>query len=234
MKTRNSTIGMNRLSLIYSLHGGAYVGSIRAGQEDVRLSQHRAGQCRTTKKMAARHGVDLATIEMNVLYVYDTRITPGLEGEIMNEHKADGMGRWNAPYCLSSEDSRRAHKLYPEMARNNGRSQGRKNVESGRLAALGRIQGRKNVESGQLASIASSGGLTGGPRTAARPGHMAAIGRIGGRLAVESGQLASIRGKGGHMGGLIAMHNRWHTKRGIHNPECSLCRDEAARAAIEK
>lgn len=72
------------------------------------------------------------------------------------------------------------------------------------------------------------------------PGAAARAGRIGGRKNVESGQLASVRNvetqsKGGRIGGRsltreqhqaatrIANHKRWHVKRGIVNPTCSLC-----------
>ena len=57
-------------------------------------------------------------------------------------------------------------------------------------------------------------------------------GRIGGRKNAESGHLASIatfesRSKGGRIGGRIVSHTRWHVRRGITNPSCSLCTPKA-------
>jgi hypothetical protein len=105
---------------------------------------------------------------------------------------------------------------------------GRKNIESGHLASIrtpencakggriaGRVNGRKAVESGQLASL----------RT---PEHQTKAGRLGGLKNVESGHLASLRtpehqAKAGRIGGRISAHNRYHVKRNIVSPACSLC-----------
>ena len=65
----------------------------------------------------------------------------------------------------------------------------------------------------------------------------------GGRITVESGQLASVRtpeslakgGRiGGPIGGPIGMHTRWHVKRGIVNPACSLCVSKEKRTVTEE
>jgi hypothetical protein len=109
---------------------------------------------------------------------------------------------------------------------NGGRIQGRKNVESGQLARIrelpqskeaqctaGRISGRKNVESGHLRRISSAGGKVSGATV--------------GRRNAESGRMREVQkmglGKGGKIGGPIANHNRWHVRRNIVSPTCSLC-----------
>jgi len=126
-----------------------------------------------------------------------------------------------------SEDGRKSGRI-------GGCVQGRKNVESGHIQALGHIWGPKAVESGQLASL----------RT---PEHQQRAGRAGGRKNVETGHLAQLRtpehqakagrigGKiGGRKGSLTVNHNRWHIARDIVNPKCSLCVGETVTQYISK
>jgi hypothetical protein len=143
-------------------------------------------------------------------------------------------------------------KLTPEQKKERGskggRISGRQSVESGhlvRIASLGgRIQGRKNVESGHLARIASKGGRIGGRisgRKNVESGHLTRIrelpqtkeawcrngrklGRTQGRKNVESGHLASICS----LGGRVSNHIRYHVRRNIVNPACTLCQPIAA------
>jgi hypothetical protein len=37
--------------------------------------------------------------------------------------------------------------------------------------------------------------------------------------------------RGGITGGPAGMHSRWHTRRGISNPKCKLCRKMVRKAA---
>ena len=216
----------NSLSVIYSLNDGAYIGSIRAGQEDVRLAQHRAGQCRTTKKMAAKHGADLSSVEMEILYVYDRMITPDLEDEVMNEHKTDGEATWNFSHCLSTEDMNRGR---VRGARLGGLVSGRRKAEiPGRMAAMGRVQGRRNASNGHLVAIASIGGRIGG-RANVTSGQIAALGRsgVGGRIGgLVGGRTTKERGVGFFAQEVrgVGLHVRWHVNRGIINPQCALCK----------
>ncbi len=134
-------------------------------------------------------------------------------------------------------------------ASSNGRAAARKNKENGtglydsavralgtatltpeRCAAAGRIGGRKTADSGSLA-IASAA-------VRARPGHQANAGRAGGlslprEVHVKSGLAAAAVNRANGTGfyskevqSRIAkkrLHVRWHVKRGIVNPNCSLC-----------
>jgi hypothetical protein len=115
-----------------------------------------------------------------------------------------------------------------------GRLQGQKNVESGHMDRMrtpeacskgGRISGRLSVENGRMEKMRTLESLSKG-------------GKISGRKNVESGHLAFIRTKescskggrknveNGHMAIVQAMgvHTYWHVRRGIVNPNCSLCR----------
>jgi len=105
---------------------------------------------------------------------------------------------------------------------------GRKNVESGHIQALGRIQGRKNAKSGRLKHIRTleesvKGGRIGG-RKNVESGRIQALGRIQGQLSVENGRLASYRtSEHQSKAAYSSRHVRWHIKRGIIEPRCSLC-----------
>jgi len=97
----------------------------------------------------------------------------------------------------------------------------------------GLVQGRKNAQSGLLASIWAVGGKASGKsKSPAKLAANAANGKRFGSWSVDSGHLKSLRtpehqskaGRaGGKIGGISANHLRWHTKRGIVNPNCSLC-----------
>jgi len=105
----------------------------------------------------------------------------------------------------------------PEGCRKGGHLQGQAAVESGQLAEARSIrtpeEHREFSRRGGLANVES--------------GHIAAVGRahgkIQGRKNVESGLLEKIRPAAGRKGGPIAMHNRWHVKRGIISSTCKLC-----------
>jgi hypothetical protein len=79
----------------------------------------------------------------------------------------------------------------------------------------GRTQGRKNKENGTgicAPGMSAKGGLKGG--------------RIAGRKCKENSTGAfapGMQAKGGIKGARTANHLRWHVKRGIVNPNCSLC-----------
>ena len=91
---------------------------------------------------------------------------------------------------------------------------GRRRVESGQIQALGRIQGPKNVENGHLARA----------RQLVNRDCQKAAARISGtrigKAALESGQLASIQTAENQSKG---RHVRWHIRREIFDPNCSLC-----------
>ena len=90
----------------------------------------------------------------------------------------------------------------------------------------GPIAGRIAVESGQLASVRT-------PESLAKGGRIG--GPIAGRIAVESGQLARISTPESlAKGGRIGTHTRWHVKRGIVNPACSLCVSKEKRTVTEE
>jgi hypothetical protein len=85
---------------------------------------------------------------------------------------------------------------------NEGRKHSRKPL-AGISAAGGRAGGRKNAESGQLAEA----------RQKIPQGHSANLGKIYGKKNAENGVLVKAR------------HSRWHTKRGIHSPDCAICKE---------
>jgi 5-methylcytosine-specific restriction endonuclease McrA len=147
--------------------------------------------------------------------------------EIVEDIRA-GRISLNKPRSWTPEEIEREKRRHSAASRKGGRTQGRRNVESGQLTSIaskgarkgGRTQGRRNVESGQIASIGSKGGRT----RAKQLGHegYVALGREGGsvggrkggrtqgRRNVESGHLASISRKGGHITNCL----RWNIRRG--------------------
>jgi hypothetical protein len=125
--------------------------------------------------------------------------------------------------------------LLSERGRLGGKAStsGRKLVESGRWAAISALGRKKNQESGQpkrLGRQNADSGLLARLRT---PAHQSKAGRLGGVKGghtqglvqgpknVESGLLASVARQGGQ----ATCHLRWHTRRGIVNSNCSLCRE---------
>jgi len=76
----------------------------------------------------------------------------------------------------------------------------------------GRLGGAKNVKTGHILRIQKSGAVLGG--------------RVAGRLTAE-------KGTGCHRPELqiLGRHNRWHVKRNIHQPACSLCQQQLPLAA---
>jgi len=100
----------------------------------------------------------------------------------------------------------------------------------------GTVQGRQNVISGHMQRLASIGGTIAGLTNAVN-GVLEERGRIAGQIAVKSGRLARMRTpehqtKAGRVQGLINAKNglfyknahvRWHVKRNIVNPNCTLC-----------
>jgi hypothetical protein len=78
----------------------------------------------------------------------------------------------------------------------------------------GQIAGRMMVESGHLQRISSAGGK--------------ACGAVIGKRNAESGWMREVQklglGLGGKIGGPKGMHTRWHVRRGIVSPACSLCK----------
>jgi hypothetical protein len=78
----------------------------------------------------------------------------------------------------------------------------------------GRKGGLSNVKSGHLQRISAAGGR--------------ASGVVQGRKNAESGRMREVQklglGLGGKIGGPKGMHTRWHVRRGIVSPACSLCK----------
>jgi hypothetical protein len=140
------------------------------------------------------------------------KTTEGRKGNGGRKNLLDGTGIFGRSAGQHSEDSRRA---------------GLTNVITGQIhrlgVAFGPISGRKAVESGQLSRIRSiensvKGGRIGG-RLGSREGK-ARQGRINGLKAAENGNLARAR--------VGALHIRWHVRRNIINPNCSICQERKA------
>jgi len=142
-------------------------------------------------------------------------------------------------YAEIYEKGRMVHTVWAEeFGRTYGQVNGERNVKSGLMARVGRVQGRKNVESGWLDHIRShedciKGGIAAG-RRAVESGQIQTLARSGiggrkggvtqGRRNAENGWFASIKTfQTCSKGGCLANHNRWHVKRNIMNPDCSLC-----------
>jgi hypothetical protein len=94
----------------------------------------------------------------------------------------------------------------------------------GKVRSLSKIlsctaRGKHNITSGLLSSICKQGGYIQG-RRAAQSGQIAAVGKKQGRInASEIGRMEML--------GKLAMHNRWHVKRGLVSPICKLCQAAA-------
>ena len=153
-----------------------------------------------------------------------------------------------------------------------GRAAGRKMTESGCIAEIGRIQGRANVKTGHIQALGRvygpvygriNGRITGrklkeqGRGIFGRtPEQHSKDSQKAGRVALESGHLARMRalpqtkvaqrqagrklkedGKGiftpgmqavaGRIGSRVTNHIRWHLNRGIVNSNCMLCQQVA-------
>ena len=114
------------------------------------------------------------------------------------------------------------HPLISEIARLGGRNGGP-------------ISGRKNVESGHLANITTFESCSKGGRKAVESGHLASIATFESRSKGSRNQSLEDKARGGRngsregkaRGGRIGSHIRWHVRRGITNPSCSLCTPKA-------
>lgn len=84
-----------------------YVGSWCVATLDDRLRQHREGGCKTTSKCAARNGVETSDLRMRVLRHWMAGTEPNPEGEMTRGLQVHGQCRWNHPYALTTEDSRK-------------------------------------------------------------------------------------------------------------------------------
>jgi len=109
-----------------------------------------------------------------------------------------------------------------------GKVGGAKNVETGQILKLGEIQGERNKKSGHWDKVR----LLGSPITSDKAreqglknvesGHLASLDQ-GHKNAAKPGYMSKIGKIGGKKSGPIVSHVRWHVKRNIINPNCSLC-----------
>jgi hypothetical protein len=121
-----------------------------------------------------------------------------------------GMERLREVPDLSEAEIAELRKTYTERGRAGARVNREKGAgifAPGMAAKAASISGRKQVEN--KTGVFAPENLGKGGRANSRENKIRA-GRIGGR-------------RGGLISGRINNHNRWHTKRGIVNPNCSLC-----------
>jgi hypothetical protein len=85
------------------------------------------------------------------------------------------------------------------------------------IAELGRVQGRKNSESGHMAAIQKLGRSLGGAAGCAT--NHAKKNEFG--KSIHAIKMGSI---GGKKGGIASNHLRWHVKRGLTSSDCPLCK----------
>lgn len=211
-------MGCMELHAIYGLYLSdqpdiiLYVGSWSMATLADRLWQHRKGQCRTTKKMAQKNGIQTSRLHMRVLRYWTSGIDRCPEAEIARQLQADGQCRWNGPYTWSPEENRRGRMTTKERHRSEGLNpkefaQRCLNIRNQPREA--RIQGGL-VGARVLKEKHEREGLT--ERELVQRRAAAAIGMpIGGFDAVTA---------------VMANHKRWHTDRGLMQPECAFCAEE--------
>ena len=154
------------------------------------------------------------------------------KGRTEQRKHAQKLGQtWEPVNGRAAVESGHLAKIQAEGAsaggRANGPIQGLKNVESGQLKSICAAGGRAVAESGHLKNIRAAGGRTSGKQNAENglllrirtPENCAKGGRARGKQSADNGFLRSISSKGGR----ASNHTRWHTNRGIVNPNCSLC-----------
>ena len=216
-----------------------YVGSWKAATAHERIAQHRRGESKQTKKMAARDGIALETLGARVLCHWQTG--ESREHRVMRLCMAFGMAPWNKlGNVLTSEDNRKG-------GRNGGPKGGRRRIElhgnpgtpegNRKAVAIHKANGwehQKKIagkgvraanaihEANGWAHLSKAGRkgafkrneLYGNPATpeSRRKGlcKAAAANEANGWEA----QRAGVR-KGNHL--------RWHVNRGIVDPDCELC-----------
>lgn len=82
-----------------------YVG--RAKDPCLRLEQHRAGLAKQTNKCAARDGVVLAHLQMEVLARFSDDDWPTAEGDVTAYYQSKGQARWSYPYAFTATEAAR-------------------------------------------------------------------------------------------------------------------------------
>lgn len=144
--------------------------------------------------------------------------------------RASEIGRKGGLTAALKEENRNRIKKYRtlETCSDGGKKGGAVNVKTGQIISLGYKQGKKNKENGHWDKIKilgnvfdSNWGRKQGLKNVAN-GHLASLDQ--GRKNAEKPNYMSEIGKlGGKKGGAIVSHTRWHVKRNIVNPNCSLC-----------
>lgn len=217
-----------------------YVGSATLDAMPERLDQHRRGDCRTTKKMAARTGVPLSELRMRGLCLW---WGDSPEHRIMRLCRTFGMARWNAPYCMSAEDNRKGGRAMQAKWTQEERRANARRASLAAHASLTSEQKRANGrKGGRLGGLISQSRLTPAQRDArlrqarasitpeqwhtnARKAALALSARqtpeqkrargLAANASLTPGQKAT-RGR-------RANHMRWHEKNGRAEAFCEFC-----------
>jgi general stress protein YciG len=218
-----------------------YAGSWRVVRLDKRLRQHRAGECRTTAKMAAKQGIDTNALRMRVLAYWMSGAEPSPEGKMIVTLQALGQCQWNHPYAMSTEDGRigghnTTAKMTPEQLSRRGRIGGRIGVRK-----LNQTWGKTAMAHAHRVRVGAIGG-----RNVSREDH-ARAGRIGGHktqelaktpngseLFARTGRIGGLKMQAGWgkmpeaheariHGGRIASCTRWHSDRPKVDRLCMEC-----------
>lgn len=228
-----------RQHAIYGLYLSAasdvvlYAGSWRVATLDERLRQHRAGECRTTAKMAARQGLDTNFLRMRVLAYWMSGVEASPEGKVILGLQARGQCRWNHPYTMSTKDCQQgAYSMHATW--------GRTDEAHEIWVRIGRIGGYKGNREGK-ARGGHIGGLIGGLIGGHLGNHEAKVqgGHIGGCRAAEgwgrTPEAQEQRIRAGRIGSSKTFHEehvrgahignctRWHSGRPKVDRLCAQC-----------
>lgn len=200
-----------------------YVGSATLDGMPHRLGQHLRGECRTTKKMAARQGMPLSELRMRVLCLWRGKCP---EHHIMRLCQAFGIARWNGWYAFSHSDCERGgHNVSLADRQRGGRAKVAMHGVGHILTPFEGQRGGKAARAlhGQNYSFTDADrrrhrnrtleGIE-AQRNGSRRGALATLAKYGSPFADPA--------KGNHI--------RWHVRRGITNPDCIVCARETRNA----
>jgi hypothetical protein len=218
-----------------------YAGSWSVATLDERLRQHRDGECRTTAKIAARGGVKTDDLRMRVLAYWISGVDQNPEGEVVLGLQVQGWCRWNHPYALSTEDSRRGGRISGRKLADSGWHQTLEGREAhsraarigGRMgwraltreerAAIGRASLAKRTPEQRTATARSAGRASMAKRTREDRWAIAAKSATWSR----SPEGREARARAGSIGGRNLMASGWH-----QSPEGQEAHTRSGRISI--